>query len=303
MFKNIRIPLPFSLIEKGKVSILLKDEYKNLLLRQGIEDLKTFLLKSTQTSRYLKGRTLHPSIPLGDGRSMVLRQYSHGGLLQSITGNLYFFGMRSFQELTLTEEIRSCGIPTIISLGAIHHRIFFPFYQAYFLTLEIPHAKDLTQYFQEIGSQPSRENLLLKRKTIRLAGILIHQFHQAGFFHGDLQLKNILVNGDQVLLIDFDRSYRKSALSIQERMRNLLRLNRSAEKWKYRGLPITRTDRWRFFLAYAGEDQKIREATKRAIRTYSIRSFFYRLGWAVGRVLGVQGPRVRAEENPRPPNP
>jgi tRNA A-37 threonylcarbamoyl transferase component Bud32 len=285
MFKKFKIPPSFSMIEKRKVTLLLKNEYKNLLLKQGIDDLKAFL-KNRQTSHYLKGRTLHPSIPLEKGKKMVLRKYSHGGLLRTITGNLYLFGARSFRELALTEEIRTSGIPTIPSIGAIHHLIFKPFYQAYFLSLEVPQAMNLIQYFQEIGAHPSHENLFLKRKTIQAIGILIRQFHQSGFFHGDLQLKNILVSGDQILLIDFDRSYRKPMLSIQERMKNLLRLNRSVEKWKSPGLPITRTDRWRFFLAYAGEDKKIRMSMERALRSYSIRFLFYRFGWALERIVG-----------------
>jgi len=286
MFKNIRIPLSFSLIKKGQVFILLKEEYKDVLLKQGIDDLKTFLKKSSQSSYYLKGRTPHPSIPLEDGTRMVLRQYSHGGLLRAITGKLYFVGARSFRELALTEEIRSCGISTISSIGAIHHRILFPFYQAYFLSLEIPRAIDPIQYFQEMGARPTRENLSLKRNTIRSAGLLIRQFHQAGFLHGDLQLKNILIEGDQLLLIDFDRSYRRPNLSIQEKMRNLLRLNRSAEKRIQEGLPLTRTDRWRFFLAYAGDDRRIQEAMEKALQTYSLRLLFYRLGWAIQNIIG-----------------
>jgi serine/threonine protein kinase len=286
MFKKIQIPTFFSLTEKGRVSLLLKEEYQNLLLAQGIDDLKTFLRKTSQTAHYLKGRTLHPSIPFGDGKRMVFRQYSHGGLLRAITGNLYFFGARSFRELALTEEIRSCGIPTIPTIGAIHHRAFFPFYQAYFLSLEVPLAVDLIQYFDQIGSHPFRETISRKRKTIRSLGHLIRQFHQAGFFHGDLQLKNILVAGDQLLLIDFDRSYRKSSLSTRERMKNLLRLNRSAEKWRRLGLPITRTDRWRFFLTYAGNDKRIKETMAKTLRSYSLRFLFYRLGWAVEKILG-----------------
>ena len=286
MFKKIQIPTSFSLTEKGRVSLLLKEEYQNLLLAQGIDDLKTFLRKTSQTAHYLKGRTLHPSIPFGDGKRMVFRQYSHGGLLRAITGNLYFFGARSFRELALTEEIRSCGIPTIPTIGAIHHRAFFPFYQAYFLSLEVPLAVDLIQYFDQIGSPPCRETISRKRKTIRSVGHLIRQFHQAGFFHGDLQLKNILVAGDQLLLIDFDRSYRKSSLSTRERMKNLLRLNRSAEKWRRLGLPITRTDRWRFFLTYAGNDKRIKETMAKTLRSYSLRFLFYRLGWAVEKIVG-----------------
>jgi tRNA A-37 threonylcarbamoyl transferase component Bud32 len=186
----------------------------------------------------------------------------------------------------MTEEIRSCGIPTVQSIGAIHQRIFYSVYQAYFISLEATHAKDLTQYFQEIGAQPTQENLLLKRKTIRSVGFLIRQFHKAGFFHGDLQLKNILVAGDQILLIDFDRSYRKPTLPVQRMMKNLLRLNRSVEKWKRRGLPITRTDRWRFFLAYAGNDQKIREVMARTFEPIPFASYF--IDWA-GRLKNSAG--------------
>src|SRR3972149_7053836 len=197
MFKNIQIPTSFSLIEKGRVCLLLKEEYKNLLLAKGIDDLRTFLKKGSQTAHYFKGRTPHPSIPFGDGKRTVLRQYSHGGLLRAVTGNLYFFGERSFRELALKEEIRSYGIPTIPAIGAIHHRVFFPFYRAYFLSLEVPLAVDLVQYFTEIKAHPSRENISSKRETIRSVGLLVRRFHQAGFFHGDLQLKNILVAGDQ----------------------------------------------------------------------------------------------------------
>jgi len=286
MFKHIQIPPSFSLIKKGKVLVLLEKGYKEALLKQGIDDLKTFLNKSSQVSHYLKGRAPHPSVPLEDDKRMVVRQYSHGGLLRAITGKLYFFGARSFRELALAEEIRTCGIPTIQAIGAIHHRVFFLFYRAYFLSLEVPQAIDLIQCLKEIGSRPSRESLRLKRKSIRSAGLLIRQFHQTGFFHGDLQLKNILVAGDQILLIDFDRSYRKPTLSTRKKMKNLLRLNRSVEKWRRLGLPITRTDRWRFFLAYAGDDGEIREVMEKALRTYSPRLWFYRFGWAVQKIVG-----------------
>jgi tRNA A-37 threonylcarbamoyl transferase component Bud32 len=288
MSTHIPIPSSFSLIKKGKTSILVKEEYKDLLLRQGIEDFEIFLKRNRQSSNYLKGRALHPSIPIREGERVVIRQYFHGGLFRNFTRNLFLFGSRSFRELALTEEIRSYGIPTIQPIAAIHRFILPPFYQAYFLSLEIPNSKDLIQYFREIGTRPSRENIVLKRKTIQSAGLLLRKFHQSGFFHCDLQLKNILVAGDQPFLIDFDRSYRKRTLSIRERMKNLLRLNRSVEKWRRLGLPINRTDRWRFFLAYAGEDVTIRNAMESAIRTYSIRYLFYRCGWALEKVLSFR---------------
>lgn len=286
MSKNISVPTSYSLIKKGKVFLLLKEEYKEALLQQGIEDLTTFLKTHRPNTRYLSGRTPHPSVPIDDGKWMVIRQYTHGGIFRALTRNIYLFGSRSFRELALTEEIRSCEIPTIQPIGAIHWPILPFLYQPYFLSLEVPRAKDLIQYFQELGPHPVGEPLFIKRKIIRSAGILLRKFHEAGFFHGDLQLKNILVEGDRLLLIDFDRSYRKKVLPNKERIKNLLRLNRSVEKWRRLGLPITRTDRWRFFLAYAGDDVKIREAMKKKLQTYSIRYLFYRCSWAIEKIVG-----------------
>ena len=285
MFKKMSIPVSYSLIQRGKTYLLLHNDYKESLLRQRIEEVKTFLKRSLHETHYHEGRTLHPSIPLEDGKRMVLRQYSHGGLLRALTGNLYLIGSRSCRELAITEEIRSSGISTIQPIGAIHQIVLGLFYRTYLLSLEIPHAKNLIQYFQEKGSHPSLGNLLHKRKTIRSAGGLLAQFHQAGFYHNDLQLKNLLVDEDRVLLIDFDRSFRKDALSVRDRTKNLLRLNRSVEKWKRSGLPITRTDRWRFLMAYAGKDQEILKAIRRALRTHSMGLFFHRAGWVIEDVV------------------
>ncbi len=284
MFENLSIPPSFSLVRKGKVFLLLRDEYKDVLLEKGIEDMKTFLQNYRQTSKYLKGRGLHPSIPLKEKERIVIRRYLHGGLLSALTRDLYFFGSRSFQELALTARIRACGVSTIEPVGAIH-QTFRPFYKAYLLSLEISGAKDLIQYFQEIGPRPSGERLLHKRRTIRSAGLLVHQFHEAGFFHGDLQLKNILISADKLFLIDFDHSYRKEVLTADEKKKNLLRLNRSVEKWKRLGLMVTRTDRFRFLRAYAERDEEMRKTMRKALRTYSLRHLFYRWSWAIQKVL------------------
>ncbi len=285
MFKNTHIPPSYAPIKRGKIFLILKEAYRDFLLQQGIEDIEAFLQSHRETSRYLRGRALHPVVPLRDRERMVIRQYFHGGFFRGITRDLYFFGARSIRELNLTEKIFSSGIPTVQPIGAIHRPTLLFFYKAYFLSLEIPEAKNLIQYLQEIGGHSSREKLLHKRRTIRSVGLLLRQFHRAGFFHGDLQLKNILVSPEGLFLIDFDHSYEKGVLTPQEKRKNLLRLNRSTEKWKRLGLPITRTDRLRFFNAYAVEDEEMWKVMRKALRTYALRSLLYRLGWALQRVL------------------
>ncbi len=298
MLKNINLPPSYSSIRQGKVFLVLKDEYRDHLLQQGIANIEDFLRLRSHSSKYLLGRAPHACVPLNGQNRMVVRRYSHGGLLRGFTRNLYLFGARSIQELILTEKILSHGIPTVQPLGAIHHSVLLLFYKAYLLSLEIPEAKDLIQYFREIGTKPSPDRLLHKRRTIRLAATVVRQFHEAGFFHRDLQLKNILVSGENIFLIDFDRSYQKESLTLGERKKNLLRLDRSARKWKRLGLPITRTDRWRFFLAYAGEDREIREEMRRANRTSMVRSLFERLGWT----LRKEPREPREETSPKSPS-
>ena len=286
MQKPIPVPLSYSLIHKERFSILLKEGYKDFLLPQGIDDFEDYLKRHGRPSAHLMGRTPHLSASLRDGEKMVIRRYSHGGLFRVLTGSLYLFGSRAFQELALTEEIRSSGIPTVQPIGAVRQAIFPFFYRAYLLSVEIPHARDLTSYFQGISSHPSAETLLEKRNMIQRVGRLVQQFHQAGFYHGDLQLKNILIAGESPFLIDFDRSYRKKVLTPGDRIDNLLRLNRSVEKWRRAGLAVTRTDRWRFFLAYSGGDQGLRKTLKDALRTYTIRFFLHRWIWTLQKVFG-----------------
>ena len=66
---------------------------------------------------------------------------------------------------------------------------FLPLLSGLFSFFRSPSCHGSDSIFSRNGCAPLPQNSLLKRKTIRSAGLLIRQFHQAGFFHGDLQLK------------------------------------------------------------------------------------------------------------------
>src|SRR5512136_2984636 len=99
--KGIRIPPSFALVKKGKMSLLLRDDDKDLLLQQGIEDVEGFLGRRQSIAKHLEGRTPHPCVPLRSNEWMVVRRYSHGGLFRGLTRDLFVFGSRSFRELVL----------------------------------------------------------------------------------------------------------------------------------------------------------------------------------------------------------
>ncbi len=285
MQKKISPPPGFSLIKKGHLYLLIKDDYKERILEYSEKELNNLLHLQKESRHYFEGRTRYPTIIFQENRRVVIRRYSHGGLLRFFTRGLFLSGARSFNELILTEEIRSSGIPTVTPVVAVHQVLIPPFYRPYLLTLEFPNSLNLVQYLERVGSHPPHQTILHKRKVIRSAGILLKKFHQAGFYHRDLQLKNLLVSGDEVLIIDFDRSYRKAFLTIKERVKNLFRLNRSADKWKDFGLPISRTDRLRFLHSYSGGDLKFLEEMRRALRYYPWILIFHRLGWRIQKVL------------------
>jgi succinate dehydrogenase/fumarate reductase flavoprotein subunit len=70
MFEKISFPPSFSLVQRGKAFLLLHEKYKDLHLEDGIEEVETFLQRHSQTSKYLRGRTLHPSIPIKNGERL-----------------------------------------------------------------------------------------------------------------------------------------------------------------------------------------------------------------------------------------
>jgi tRNA A-37 threonylcarbamoyl transferase component Bud32 len=131
------------------------------------------------------------------------------------------------------------------------------------------------------------------QKVIEQAAGAVRKIHKKGIYHADLHLKNFLVEGGKrikVYLIDFDKSTVFTHLSPSRRMKNLRRLDRSAEKLKRLGLSLTAGDKNRFCHAYARGDQAIQPYLKRFRERYWWHSLEYRVGWWIS---GIFYPRHR----------
>jgi tRNA A-37 threonylcarbamoyl transferase component Bud32 len=79
--------------------------------------------------------------------------------------------------------------------------------------------------------------------------------HSEGIYHSDLHIKNILIKQKdsakpQIYIIDFDKTDIKDTLTPKQKAKNLLRFNRSIEKYRLKGGTITRTDQLRFLKEY-----------------------------------------------------
>jgi tRNA A-37 threonylcarbamoyl transferase component Bud32 len=281
----------FQLIKEGRTRILADPQFLKSLREMGCEKVEKLFEKiridPDRAGRYGLGLFSPDGKP--DHR-FVIRRYGRGGLLRRLLGDRFVFGSRPFREILITDQIRKRGIPTTRVVAALHHRIWGPVYRGELISKEIPDANDLVSVFQNLGDPPSEEEITLKRQVTREAGRTVRLMHDQGIYHGDLNVRNVLAQISKprcakVYIIDFDRSKILETLSTRKRMKNILRLNRSAEKLKAEGLRISYTDKTRFLDAYAEGDRQLILSVRRYLKNYRLYTRWYRLGWFADRLF------------------
>ena len=101
-------------------------------------------------------------------------------------------------------------------------------YRGALVTAEMPHARTLFEALRDASDDAARGALAAR------AGRAVARLHDAGVYHADLNLTNLLVGpvaSDDVVVVDFDRArVRDGPLGRRARRRNLARLARSLAK-------------------------------------------------------------------------
>ena len=180
-----------------------------------------------------RGRPLVVSL---NGKMLVLRHGYHGGLLRSLTRDLFWGGGRLLKEISVLAAAKKGGIDVPEVVGGIVTECRGGLTKLDLITTYLPGTEDLLSYYRNWKLPAGRSRLREKRAIIRRAADQVARLHNQGIFHADLQLKNILIGrtGEdiRVFLLDFDRSYQRKRLSPAARRRNLARLYRSFQKVK-----------------------------------------------------------------------
>ncbi len=153
----------------------------------------------------------------------VLRHYQRGGWMAPLLGDRYLWNSRlrsrGFAEFHLLAELVQRGLPVPMPVAARYRRRG-PYYTADLITRTIEGAQTLT----EIIAQDRLDAALAGR-----VGALIARFHVAGVDHADLNAHNILMAGEDLWLIDFDRGEIR-AIGTAWKLANLARFKRSLLK-------------------------------------------------------------------------
>jgi tRNA A-37 threonylcarbamoyl transferase component Bud32 len=287
---------PFHLIREGHTEILIHPDFQRQLQAMGIERVRDIIEKA-RIDPHRRGRQVCRVFAPGqvNDRRYVIRHYTRGGLFRRLLGDRFLFGSRPFREIMITEEIRSRGLPTARPLAALRHPAGGFFYRGDLITEEIPESQDLASFFSSGRDPLSQGEPALRHEVASQAGRTVRFMHDHGVYHGDLNLKNLLVqpvyqSHPTVYVIDLDRSTIRTSLSTRARIRNLLRLNRSVEKLKRKGVCVRYSDRARFFHAYAQSDPMIVRAMKDQLKRDRLWVFWHRMAWAFDRLVNPSDP-------------
>jgi len=165
----------------------------------------------------------------------VVRDYRHGGLLGKLFGGIFLNGDRPLNEMFTSEIASQRGVPSAEVIAVAKRRLWGIFYKAKFISKEIDGAVDMVEFLKK----SSAEFMQRYKKSVIFALVkLIRNMHDAGIYHADLHLKNILLKKDSngeftAYIIDLDKSVVLDKLDIQQRIKNLLRLDRSLEKLRW----------------------------------------------------------------------
>ena len=153
----------------------------------------------------------------------ALRHYLRGGLVRHVSTDRFLYQGRSrvrcFREWRLLREMFEAGLPVPRPVAAAYRRDGLS-YSADIITRRIDSARPLAEYLGE-GK--------LDDETWARLGACVRRFHDAGVWHADLNLNNLLLDrAGKPWMIDFDRGRTRRKGSW--RQANLERLLRSLRK-------------------------------------------------------------------------
>jgi 3-deoxy-D-manno-octulosonic acid kinase len=215
----------------------------------------------------------------GAAAPLRLREARRGGALGGLFSNRFRSPRRVGRELALWLALRGRGAPLPVPVAAFSRRRGL-FWESHFGTLDRDESVDGLAWLR---ASPSRSALLEVAGALATA---LRRFHDAGGLHGDLNLRNVLIEGDakglRCWLIDLGSARLSRNAAPRARLQDWLRLERSLEKCGFARLLDPRL-RARALAAYCAGDRRLRERLVAAYPGEQRRMFRHRLAWRFER--------------------
>jgi 3-deoxy-D-manno-octulosonic acid kinase len=210
------------------------------------------------------------------GRKLVARKYAHGGLFRMFTGDLFLDRRRAVEEAEVMNYLREKDFPVVTPFCVVAEKRAFAF-RLHLVTVLEEGAVDL---LRQLGISPRRQRLRIAKQFAEA----LRRLEQAGVFHPDLHLRNVLLTPEgKLVFLDFDRARRK-AIGRRDMESMFRRLGRFVDKMEREGqFSATGLEKALFLRTYArlsGTDltQRLARSTRRA-------GLRHRVGWFIESLL------------------
>lgn len=223
----------------------------------------------------------------GADSPLRLRECRRGGALAGLLSNRFPSPRRVERELALWLVLHARGAPLPLPVGAFSRRRGL-LWESHFGAVDRSASQDGLAW---LGSSPARG---LRDRVASAFGDALRRLHDAGGLHGDLNLRNVLIesgpNGTRCIFVDLASARAIVDPTPRERIRDVLRLERSLAK---RGLleVLDPRLRARALAAYCRGDRRLRAALLTAWPKGERRLLRHRLAWRLAR-LRARGART-----------
>ena len=187
-----------------------------------------------------------------------VRPLRRGGLLARVLGRRLARPDRPLREVAINARLLLAGAPVVRPFLGFARRVGAVHWEGIVVTHDVEETPTLGAF---LASRPARGP---RRACLRAVGGALRRFHDCGGRHRDLNLGNVLAgDGRRVWILDLDGAALRAPVPPRRRMRELMRLYRSARKT---ALPVDTRDALALFRGYwRGGDATIDRALRRAL--------------------------------------
>lgn len=273
--------------------LLVARDFETRADAEGLSDANGFDV-CLERSRHIPGGRGSNRILESSGEPIRIRPNRHGGILGDLLGDRFLSPDRPIRELLIWSELFRRGVPLPTPVLAISRRRGF-FWRSAIASLDHCNSLDGAAW---LATRPNSQQL---RKACIAFARTVRRLHDAGGLHGDLHLRNLLIESEnqddtnaavRVVLIDLDRARIVQSASARQRFRELMRFVRSLEKAGCTEVISSRL-RAHGLSAYCAGDRELRRSMLLWSPVEARRISLHRAAWWLRRRLTNKEPTAQ----------